>query len=112
MFENVETDNKDRPIEDIIIQKATVFGDPFTEADEELAEERKRESEKANEKEEEIKEKKKSEPRQKVYASGVGKFINPNLKKEARKLEGTFDSSGSIKKKKKTSASFNDFSAW
>ena len=110
-MENVETDNKDRPIEDIIIQKATVFGDPFTEADEELAEERKRESEKANEKEEEIKEKKKSEPRQKVYASGVGKFINPNLKKEARKMEGAFDS-GSLKKKKKTSASFNDFSSW
>ena len=35
-IENVETDNKDRPIEDIVIQKATVFVDPFTEADEEV----------------------------------------------------------------------------
>jgi peptidyl-prolyl cis-trans isomerase-like protein 2 len=33
----VETDNKDRPIEDIVLIKATVFVDPFTEADEEVS---------------------------------------------------------------------------
>ena len=33
-IENVETDNKDKPIDSIIIQKALVFVDPFTEADE------------------------------------------------------------------------------
>ena len=49
-----------------------------------LAEERKIELDKAKVKEEEIKEKKKSEPHQKVYTTGVGKFINPSLKKEAR----------------------------
>ena len=36
-IENVETDNKDRPIEDIVLEKATVFVDPFTEADEEVS---------------------------------------------------------------------------
>merc|ERR1711894_683878 len=46
-IENVGTDNKDRPIEDIIIQKVTVFSDPFTKVDEELNNERKREIEKA-----------------------------------------------------------------
>ena len=35
-IENVDTDNKDRPIEEILIQKATVFVDPFTEADEQV----------------------------------------------------------------------------
>ena len=35
-IENVDTDNKDRPIEEIKIQKATVFVDPFTEADEQV----------------------------------------------------------------------------
>ena len=33
-IESVETDNKDKPIEEIIIQKAQVFVDPFAEADE------------------------------------------------------------------------------
>ena len=33
-LERVETDNKDRPIEDLIIERASVFVDPFTEADE------------------------------------------------------------------------------
>ena len=38
----------------------------------------------AKEKEEEIKEKKKVNPVRKAYTSGVGKFIHPNMKKEAR----------------------------
>jgi len=109
-IENVETDNKDKPIDSIIIQKALVFVDPFTEADEALAEERRKELNSAQEKEEEIKEKKKDKPVKKVYSSGVGKFINPNLKKEARKTEGTNDVANPPKKKKTTA--FNDFSSW
>lgn len=35
-MERVEVDNKDRPIEDIIIERASVFVDPFTEVDEEV----------------------------------------------------------------------------
>lgn len=35
-MEKIEVDNKDRPIEDIIIQKCQVFVDPFTEADEQV----------------------------------------------------------------------------
>ena len=110
-IENVDTDNKDRPIEEIKIQKATVFVDPFTEADEQLNEERQKELEKTQQKEEQIKEKKKLEPNRKVYASGVGKFINPNVKKDARKTDGLSDNNIPIKKKK-SSSSFSDFSAW
>jgi len=46
-----------------------------------------------------------------VYASGVGKFINPNVKKDARKADGLSDNKIPTKKKKSAS-SFSDFSAW
>ena len=35
-IERVEVDNKDRPIEDIVITAAHVFVDPFAEADQEV----------------------------------------------------------------------------
>ena len=35
-LERVETDNKDVPIEDLILERAIVFVDPFTEADEQV----------------------------------------------------------------------------
>ena len=35
-IEKIETDNKDKPIEDIIIQRANVFVDPFADVDQEL----------------------------------------------------------------------------
>ena len=36
-IERVEVDNKDRPIEDIVITSAHVFVDPFAEADQEVS---------------------------------------------------------------------------
>ena len=107
-MERVDTDNKDRPIEDLIIQRAVVFVDPFVEADEQvgkwgsmilgkrfmmhlvlwfllqLAKERQEELEKAKEKEANLAAKKETKPERKIYSKGVGKFINPSLKKEAR----------------------------
>lgn len=35
-LERVEVDNKDKPIEDLIIQKAQVFVDPYQEAEEQV----------------------------------------------------------------------------
>lgn len=35
-MERIEVDNKDRPIEDIIILKAQIFVDPYQEADEQV----------------------------------------------------------------------------
>ena len=35
-MERVGTDNKDRPVEDIVIEKAQVFVDPFEEVDEQV----------------------------------------------------------------------------
>lgn len=36
-MEKIEVDNKDRPIEDIVIVKAQVFVDPYQEADEQVS---------------------------------------------------------------------------
>ena len=36
-MERVGTDNKDRPVEDIVIEKAQVFVDPFEEVDEQVS---------------------------------------------------------------------------
>ena len=35
-MERVNTDNKDRPIEDVVIERAAVFVDPFAEVDEQV----------------------------------------------------------------------------
>ena len=63
--------------------------------------------------------KKKEEPAMKVFTSGVGKFINPGLKKEARKAESAGSAAGAgaagpsaTKKKKKAAVAFSDFSGW
>jgi len=35
-MERIEVDNKDKPIESIVLQRATVFVDPYQEADEQV----------------------------------------------------------------------------
>lgn len=35
-LERVETDNKDRPIEDLILERTSVFVDPFKEVDDQV----------------------------------------------------------------------------
>lgn len=80
-MERIEVDNKDRPIEDIVVIKAQVFVDPYQEADEQLAKER--EEELQRKAEEELLKKRKQEAQKslKVFRSGVGKYINPEVTK-------------------------------
>ena len=108
-MERIGTDNKDRPVEDIILERASVFVDPFTEADEELAREREEELNKSNVKDD--KKEAAAEPVRKVFkTSGVGKYINPTIKKEARKAEPEGEP---VKKKVKNNAySFGNFNSW
>ena len=73
-MEKIEVDNKDRPIEDIEIQAAQVFVDPFEEADEQLAKERQAEVERLAQ--EAKKTTTKNDGILKVYKSGIGKYIN------------------------------------
>ncbi|XP_004537508.1 peptidyl-prolyl cis-trans isomerase-like 2 [Ceratitis capitata] len=112
-MEKVEVDNKDRPIEDIVIESAQVFVDPFKEALEELEKERAAEVEKQVQVAAEVKKQKRLNEPLKVYRQGVGKYLN--LKEV--KANSTPDSSGKIdatKKKQKSlgKASFGDFSGW
>ena len=112
-MERIEVDNKDKPIEDITIQRTSVFVDPFTEVDEQLAKERAEEMTKAKEKEQNLAEKKKkSDTGLKTYGKGIGKFINPQIKKEARKFDDEDLQAPAKKKKKDVKNSLNDFSAW
>ena len=77
---------------------------------------RQEEQDKARQKEASLEQRKKEEPVRKVFTSGVGKFINPGLKKEARKAEsdgaGSAAGPSSAKKKKKAAYAFSDFSGW
>ena len=111
-IERVGTDNKDAPVEEIKIQRVAVFVNPFQEAEDELQAERDAELQKATEELKQVP-KPKVEAK-KVYSSGIGKYINPAVKKEARKVEGE-SSAGpgpSAKKKKQNSYTFSDFSGW
>lgn len=74
-IEKIETDNKDKPVEEIIILKAQVFVDPYQEADEMIAKERE-DAKKAEEAEKNKLKIMKEVPPLKVYRSGVGKYIN------------------------------------
>ena len=108
-IERVGTDNKDMPVEEIKIERVAVFVNPYEEAIEELKAERDAEIEKVKEELKQIP--KTKEEKKKAYSSGVGKYINPTLKKEARKSE-TEGEASAAKKKKNSSYTFKDFSAW
>ncbi|XP_026694279.2 RING-type E3 ubiquitin-protein ligase PPIL2 [Ciona intestinalis] len=106
-MEEIKTEKKtDVPLERIELQKATVFVDPYEEADETLAELRRKEEEQRERKEEKEESEKRAKMKPKVYKSGVGKYINF---KSAQKggLEG-----GSSTKKRKVKTSMDDFSSW
>lgn len=112
-IEKIEVDNKDRPIEDIIIQRAQVFVDPFQEADEQLMTERAAEVERLAREVEKSKSTDKNDKSDvlKVYRSGVGKYIK--MDKGEEKLEkGDSDVEPAAKKQKNTKNSFGDFSSW
>nr|CAH7713098.1 unnamed protein product [Callosobruchus chinensis] len=106
-MEKIEVDNKDRPIEDIILLQAQIFVNPYDEADEELAKERQEDLEARQREEAKQKQKTQSQKELKVFRSGVGKYINPN----SGKGESTDVDSEPSKKKKKNTNSFN-FDNW
>lgn len=108
-LEKIEVDNKDRPIEDIIIQKAQVFVDPFQEVDEQLAKDRAEEAEK-QQREQDEKEKKKLQAQPLVtYREGVGKYLKIQpFRPDGPSSEPTIPP----KKKKNISYEFGDFSSW
>lgn len=114
-MEKIEVDNKDRPIEDIIIEKAHIFVDPFQEADEMLAKERADEIEKQQKAVADEKKRKERAQPLKVYRPGVGKYLSTATPQQST-LEQTSTSTDEqpIIKKKKTSTNygFGNFGSW
>lgn len=115
-IEKIEVDNKDRPIEDIILQRAQVFTDPFAEVEEELAKERSEEIEKKRQEiveQEKIKEQKKIGPL-KAFRQGVGKYLNipPEVKTGSSKNMVSFTDEPVKKRKKEIKQGLSDFSSW
>ncbi|CAK9808925.1 RING-type E3 ubiquitin-protein ligase PPIL2 [Anthophora plagiata] len=110
-IEKIEVDNKDKPIEDIVIQKAQVFVDPFQEADEQLAAERTIETERLAQEAAKSKSDNKTGKNDilKVYRSGVGKYVKMDKEEKVEKEESNITSTA---KKRKIASSFGDFSSW
>ncbi|XP_043195486.1 RING-type E3 ubiquitin-protein ligase PPIL2-like [Amphibalanus amphitrite] len=119
-IEKVEVDNKDRPIEDIVITAAHVFVDPFAEADQELARLRTEEAERLQ-----------AESGSKVTSTsarsgnavrgplkplreGVGKYIAPGATAAAAASKTKADEPPPQpnKKRKEASYDFGSFSSW
>lgn len=109
-MEKVEVDNKDRPIEDIVIQKTQIFVDPFLEADEQLVAERQAEIDRESKEQTDAK-KMRVEKKQtlKVYREGVGKYLSKDKSKDDQQPS---TSTGSSSKKQKGDFSFNNFKSW
>lgn len=111
-MEHIEVDNKDRPIQDIIIEVAQVFVDPFAEAEEELVKERaeelkrKAESEDAN-----IRPKKAKQPL-KVFRDGVGKYLNLQELSATGKPQAKTQEVPAKKPKKEGNYGFGGFNNW
>lgn len=119
-MEKIEVDNKDRPIEDIKIEKVHIFVDPFQEADEQLANERAEEIEKQQKAvADEQKRKQRSQPL-KVFRTGIGKYLNkgtealeqPTTSSSASTAAPAKDEPVVKKKKNEKSLGFGNFNAW
>lgn len=111
-IERVEVDNKDRPIEDIIIQGTHVFVDPYQEADEQLLAERAAENERLAQEKSQSSSSKKTDKVYKAYHTGIGKYIKKDKEKEADKEKESEGPLQPKKKKKQANYSFGNFSSW
>lgn len=117
-MEHIEVDNRDRPIENIFIQRVQVFVDPFQEADEQLAKARTDELERVQrEAEEKQKKTAKAQPL-KVFRSGVGKYLDKDITKrtsaESKEPSTGGTDSTQVKKRKQEEKinKYGNFSSW
>ncbi|XP_077457062.1 RING-type E3 ubiquitin-protein ligase PPIL2 [Stigmatopora argus] len=120
-MENVESDVKtDKPKSEIKIISATVFVDPYEEADAEIAAERLKEEQKKTEEEEQRQasaslRKAKESQAPKAFKLGVGKYINPTATKRPNTEEESGPSTSgaaTLAKKPKGKSTLADFSSW
>ncbi|XP_065345924.1 RING-type E3 ubiquitin-protein ligase PPIL2 [Cloeon dipterum] len=116
-MEMIEVDNKDKPIENIVIQTAQVFVDPYQEAEEQLAAEREAELKRVAEEKAAAKNKAKkaaADAPLTVYRAGVGKYLNLPSTSQMIKGDNSTESSEPQPKKRKEipGYKFGAFSNW
>lgn len=114
-MEKIEVDNKDRPIEEITIEKAHIFVDPFQEADEQLVKERADEIEKQQKAIADEKKRKERAQPLKVFRSGVGKYLSTTTTTKPTTTEQTVPGTSDLavkKKKPNNSYGFGNFGSW
>lgn len=109
-MEHIEVDNKDKPIEDIIIENTQVYVNPFEEAAEQLAKERADEAASKQVAATKLEQQKRLNEPLKVYRDGVGKYLKPSASKKPEAI--TQLSTANSAKKKKISSCYGDFSSW
>ncbi|CAL8345816.1 unnamed protein product [Lota lota] len=116
-MENVEADPKsDKPKSEIKLLTATVFVDPYEEADAQIAAERQQEVQKQDDERQEAsaaQRKAKEDQAPKTFRQGIGKYINPaTVKRPAAAEDSRPSTSGSTAKKSKGKTNFGNFSGW
>ncbi|XP_045542878.1 RING-type E3 ubiquitin-protein ligase PPIL2 [Papilio machaon] len=110
-MEQIEVDNKDRPIQDIVIEVGQVFVDPFLEAEEQLVVERAEELKRQAEEEGPgVKPKKAIKQPLKVFRDGVGKYLN--LDELSKSKINKLQESPAKKAKKDSNYKFGSFDSW
>uniref|UniRef100_A0A8D3DZB6 RING-type E3 ubiquitin-protein ligase PPIL2 n=1 Tax=Scophthalmus maximus TaxID=52904 RepID=A0A8D3DZB6_SCOMX len=110
-MENVESDPKtDKPKSEIKLISATVFVDPYEEADVEREKEQQRQEDERQQASVSLK-KAKEEQAPKTFKKGVGKYINPSTVGPSTSGPST-SGAASAAKKSKAKSSFGDFSSW
>ena len=117
-MEKIEVDNRDKPIENIVLEKTQVFVDPFQEADEQLEQDRAEEIERQRKEIQEAQKKKQRSQPLKIYRDGVGKYLNKGdnvvASSATTSTVTSAESTGFPAKKVKKSGNyaFKDFSSW
>lgn len=107
-IEKVQVDEKEKPIEEVILKSVSIFADPFKEVDDFIENERKQMEE------EPMKAKK---PTLSQQRSGVGSFVDLSQVTSSTSNEDDPSGSSSVmqtskNKKTKSSSSFGNFSNW
>lgn len=108
-MEKVETDDKDRPLEEIKVVDCQVFVNPYEEVDELLKTERTEALAKAAEEaaaaiRKPARKSSDDESKPKVFKSGIGKYINPHLQKRTFDVDEEISETAKKKRQKNTAA--------
>jgi peptidyl-prolyl cis-trans isomerase-like protein 2 len=111
-MEAVETNEEDRPREEIKILRTEVFMDPFKEAEEELVAEEEKEKAAVGEEQPSTSGLKREDAKPKAYHDGVGRYIPKTSVGRGKRKQQSADPPPQLSKKTKIRSTLGDFSGW